>query len=74
MNDFIQYTLAGFIVAIATFVATRTVYRTFKNKKTALNNCDDCKLAGHCHNKKQHNSPNNTNSACDNKVEGKLEQ
>ncbi len=48
MNEIIQYTLAGIIIATAVFAALRTVYRTVREKKTVLNNCAGCKLQSCC--------------------------
>ena len=60
INDAIQYTLSSIIIATAIFAAVRTIYRTMRNKKTALNNCAGCKLNAVCQ-KTQHH----TNTPCD---------
>lgn len=60
INDAIQYTLSSIIIATAIFAAVRTIYRTLRNKKTALNNCAGCKLNAVCK-KTQHH----TNTPCD---------
>ena len=60
INDAIQYTLSSIIIATAIFAAVRTIYRTLRNKKTALNNCAGCKLNAVCQQTQHH-----TNTPCD---------
>ena len=48
MSLTLQSIIAGIIVAAAFALAARSIYRAIKNKKTALNSCDNCKLKDQC--------------------------
>jgi len=48
MSNQVQYLLAGIIVAAAIFAVIRTIVRTARGKRTAINTCASCKLKDYC--------------------------
>lgn len=60
MNETIQYILTGIIVAASVFLAIKSTYRAFKNKRSAISSCTNCKLREYC-NKPEKNSSKNCN-------------
>jgi hypothetical protein len=48
MGDYVQYFLAGLIVALAIVAAVRSIIRAANNKKSALTACAACKLKDIC--------------------------
>ena len=48
MNEIVQYVLTGIIVALAVALASRSISRALRNKRTALTACAACKLKDVC--------------------------